>query len=194
VVGPWTHRQIQNSNFKCGLQIPQAIVFPRTGNSGLENFRPGLFFEEILELLPCIAGARSAFRRGRRACHGGRGRGIFFDGGAKFVERAIVPLIFLRDPLGNGLHAFESRGRIEIRALFAGVQFEAAARTLALGVEPRLQDCTAIRTPGAGDGADHARRTRPDLILSWVAFRRTFLFFLGLVRTHIAPLLIFPLQ
>jgi hypothetical protein len=32
------------------------------------------------------------------------------------------------------------------------------------------------------------------LILSWVAFWRTFLFFLGLVRTHVAPLLILPIQ
>ena len=98
------------------------------------------------------------------------------------------------NPLGNGLHAFEPRARIEIRALFAAVQIESATRALAFRVETLLQDGAAIGTSRARDGANHTRRARPDLILPWMAFGRAFLFLLGLVGTHVAPLLILPLQ
>ena len=50
----------------------------------------------------------------------------------------------LGNSLGDRLHAFEPRGGIEIRALLAAVQFEGAARALALGIKTLLQDGTAI--------------------------------------------------
>ena len=119
---------------------------------------------------------------------GRRRRRILFNRGAKFVERAIVPLILSRNPLGDGLHAFKSRGGIEISALLAAMQFESAMRALALRVETRLQHRAAIRASRARDRADHARRARPDLFLSWVAFLvLTFFFFLGLVGSSCSP-------
>ena len=123
-----------------------------------------------------------------------RRRGIFFDGGAKFVKPAIVLLILAGNAFGNRLHAFKSRGRIEIRALFAGVKLETAFRAFAFRIESRLQNGAAIGTSRASDRADHSRRPRPDLFLSRMAFGRPFLFLLGLFGAHIAPLPILPLQ
>ena len=57
-----------------------------------------------------------------------------------------------------------------------------------------LQHGAAIRTSRSRDGADHTRRSGSDLILMRPAFRRALLFLLGLVGTHVAPLLILPLQ
>src|SRR6202007_2289724 len=98
------------------------------------------------------------------------------------------------NPFGNSLHGCQSRGRIEVRALLAGMKFESAFRAFALGIETLLQNRAAIRTSRPRDGADHSRRPRSDLFLAWMAFGRPFLFFLGLFGAHVAPLLILPLQ
>jgi hypothetical protein len=154
-----------------------------------------LFLEKILKCLAGIAGTRNVPGGNRWSRNGGRGRRIFFDRGAEFVEPAIVPLVLARNAFGNRLHAFKSRARIEIRALLAGMQFVSALRTLPFRIETGLQHGAAIRASRTRDGADHARRARSDLILSRVAFWRPFLFFLGLVgRAHVAPLPILPLQ
>src|SRR6266849_5624930 len=50
-----------------------------------------------------------------------------------------------------------------------------------------------IRTSRASDRADHARCPRSDLFLTGMAFGRPSLFFLGLLGTHVATLLILPL-
>ncbi len=160
----------------------------------MERSRHDLFLEKILECLAGIAGTRNVPGGNRWSRNGGRRRRIFFDRGAEFVEPAIVPLVLARNAFGNGLHAFKPRARIEIRALLAGMQVESALRTLSFRIETRLQHGATIRTSRARDRADHARRPRSDLILSRMAFRRPFLFFLGLVRTHVAVLLILPLQ
>lgn len=160
----------------------------------MERSRLDLFLEKVLECLAGIVGTRNAFDGNRGSCNGSRWRGILFDRRAKFVERAIVPLVLARNALRNRLHAFESRSRVKISALLAAVQFESAPRALAFRVETRLQHGAAIRTSCARDRTDHARRARSDLVLSRVAFGRPFLFFLGLVGTHVAPLLILPLQ
>src|SRR6202035_33091 len=123
-----------------------------------------------------------------------RRRGVFFNGGAKFVELAIVPLVLARDALRNRLHAFKTRGGVKIRALLAAMQLEGTLRTLAFGVETRLQHGAAIRASRARDGAYHARRARSNLFLSGMAFGRPFLFFLGLFGAHVAALLILPFQ
>jgi hypothetical protein len=162
----------------------------------MERSRPDLFLEKVLECLAGIRRTRRALSGNRRSCNGSRGRGILFDRRPKFVERAIVPLVLARNALRNRLHAFESRSRVKIGALLAAVQFISAPRALAFRVETRLQHAAAIRTSRARDRTDHARRARSDLVLSRVAFGRPFLFFLGLVRTrtHVAVLLILPLQ
>ena len=74
------------------------------------------------------------------------------------------------------------------------MQFERAARTLPFRIEARLQHGAAIRTAGASDRANHARRSRPDLFLSRVAFVWTFILLLGLVDTLVAPMFILPVQ
>ncbi len=137
----------------------------------------------------------NAFRRSRRTRGGSRRRGILFNRGAKFVERAVVELIFPRNPLGNGLHAFEARGGVKVSALLAAMQFESATRALSFRIETRLQHGAAIRTARACNRAHHARCSRSDLFLPWMAFVvLTFFFFLGLVGTLVAPVLILPVQ
>jgi hypothetical protein len=153
-----------------------------------------LLLEQILERLAGVARARNVLGGNGRARLGSRGRGIFFDRRAKFVKPAIVSLILAGNAFGNGLHAFKSRGRIKVRALFAGVELESAFRTFAFRIEPLLQNSTAIRASRPRDGADHPRCSRPDLFVSRMALGRPFLFFLGLFGTHVAPLLILPLQ
>ena len=104
-----------------------------------------LLLEEVVEGAAGVVGARRTCgeRRGRRLGRGGRG--VLFDRGAKFVERAIVAHVFARDALGHGLHALEARGAIEIAALLAGVQIEGAARALRVRIGIRLEHGAAAR-------------------------------------------------
>ena len=75
------------------------------------------------------------------------------------------------------------------------MQLETATRALPFWVETRLQHGAAIRTARESNRTNHARRPRPDLLLAWMAFVvRTFFFFLGLVGTLVAPMLILPVQ
>jgi len=155
-----------------------------------------LFLEEVLKGLARIVVARRGWRGGRSSllCIG-CGRGVFFDRSAKFVERALVYLVFAGNPFGNGLHAFEARGGVKVSALLAAMQLETAPRALPFRVETLLQHGAAIRTARSGNRANHARRSRPDLLLPWMAFMvLTFFFFLGLVGTLVAPMLILPVQ
>ena len=78
----------------------------------------GLLFEQVFERLAGIVGAQA----------GGRG-GLFFAGHADFEEGAIVAGIFFGDALFDGLHALEAAAGIEIHALLARMQFEAALGT-----------------------------------------------------------------
>jgi hypothetical protein len=56
------------------------------------------------------------------------------------------------------------RAGIEEAALFAAMQFELAFGARSIGVEARSKDSAAIGTARAGDGADHARGARAELI------------------------------
>ena len=47
-----------------------------------------------------------------------------------FKGRAVIARVFFRDALLHRLHAFEAAARIEIRALFTGVQFKPTFRAL----------------------------------------------------------------
>jgi hypothetical protein len=154
-----------------------------------------LFLEEVFKLLPRVQGSRrNAFRR-RRWPRGRRGRrSILFNGGSKLIKRTFVALIFSRHRLGNRLHAFEAGGAVKKSALLAAMKFERATRTFALRIKARLQYGAAVRTARASDRADHSWRARSYLFLSWVAFMRTFIFFLGLVGMLVAPMFILPVQ
>ena len=153
-----------------------------------------LLLEQIFKRLARVGGSRGAGRgRGGCGCRGGR-RGVFFNGSAKLVERAFVALVLARDAFRHGLHAFKPRSAVEIRALFAAMQIESTLQAFPVGVESRQQHSAAIRTARACDRTDHARRPRPDLILSWMSFRCPFFFFLRLIGVLITPLPILPLQ
>jgi hypothetical protein len=75
-----------------------------------------------------------------------RSRSLFLSRHANLIQVAIIPRIFLRDPLLDRLHALEPATGIEIRALLARMQLESTLRTL-----PRaghsLQHGSALRTP-----------------------------------------------
>src|ERR1700724_3308680 len=66
-----------------------------------------LLLEEVLEGLAGVVVARRGSRGGRGVAFlrvGGRG-GVFLDGGAEFVESAVVLSVLGREALGNGLGA-----------------------------------------------------------------------------------------
>ena len=90
----------------------------------------------------------------------GRGRGIFFYGGAKFVESAGVLAVFGRDAFGDRLRALELRAGIEEAALLAAMKFEMALGALAVGIEAGGEDGAAVGAARASDGANHARGAR----------------------------------
>ena len=114
-------------------------------------------------------------RRGRRGggsslLRVGGGRGVFFHGGAEFVEGAVVLRVLGSDALGNGLGAFKLRAAVEEAALFATVQLETALGALAVSVEAAGEDGAAIGTARAGDRADHARGAGAELVsAAWAA-------------------------
>ena len=93
-----------------------------------------------------------------------RGRGVFFNRGAEFVEFAVVAGVLGSDALGDGLRTLELRGGVEEAALFATVKLKAALGTFAVGIEARVEDGAAVGTARAGDGADHARGAWAELI------------------------------
>src|SRR5258706_10587549 len=103
-----------------------------------------LFLKKILERLAGVAGARNALGGNSWTRLRSRRRGILFDSGAKFVKLAIVLLILAGNAFGNRLHAFKSCGRIEVRALFAGMKLESAFRAFAFRIESLLQNSAAI--------------------------------------------------
>jgi hypothetical protein len=114
----------------------------------------GLLFEQVFERLAGIVGAQA----------GGRG-GLFFAGHADFEEGAIVAGIFFGDALFDGLHALEAAAGIEIHALLARVQFEAA-----LGAESGWRNClqhgAALGAAGDGAGPGHVHGLRSHAVVA----------------------------
>jgi len=159
------------------------------------RMRQRLLLEEIVEGAAGIVGARGACCERRWRGLGRGGRGVLFDRGAKFVERAIVLQIFARDALEHGLHALKARGAIEIAALLAAMKIEGAARALRVWIDVGLQHRAAIRAAHARNRADHSRSARSKLFLTRAAIvRRPFFLFFRLVVRHVAVLLILPVQ
>jgi len=68
----------------------------------------------------------------------GRGRGVFFDGSAKFVEFAVVPGVLGSDAFWDGLCALKLRGGVEEAALLATVKLETALGAFSVGIEARV--------------------------------------------------------
>src|SRR5260370_20129874 len=132
-----------------------------------------LLVEEVLEGLAGVVVARRGRRGGVSSLlRVGGGRGVFFHGGTKFVEGAVVLGVLGRDALWDRLRALKLRGAVEVEALFATVQLESAFGTLAVGVKATGEHCAAIGAAGTGHGADHARRSRAELVGARTALRR----------------------
>jgi hypothetical protein len=116
--------------------------------------RSASLLKQILKGLPRIVGLQAG------------GRGCFLlPGHADFVERTIIPGIFLGHALLHRLHALEAASGIEIHALLAGMQLEAA-----LGTKPRrrnrLQHRAALRAARNRPRAGHVHRLRPHAVVT----------------------------
>jgi len=126
-----------------------------------------------------------------------RGSGVFFDGGAELVKLAIVFAVFGSDAFGNGLRTLKLRAGIEEAALLAAMKFGIALGASAAGIEAGREDSTTIGATSAGDGADHARRARAEMIvlsagtaLGRLAFGAGLLFFVAIAVAAMAVLTI----
>jgi len=142
--------------------------------------------------------------RRRRGGRGGAllgvrgGGGVFFDGGAEFVEGAIILGVFGGDALGDRLSALKLGGAVKEAALLAAVELEAALGALAVGVEAAGEHGAAIGAAGASDGADHARGARAELIgartaVGWFAVVRAVFLFL-FFRVAIAAVIVLAIH
>jgi len=125
-----------------------------------------LFLEEVFEGLAGVhgTGLRGGLYGDLCWLHVRGGGGVFFDGGAEFVEFAIVASVFGSDAGLDGLGALKLRAAIEEAALFAAMELKTALGANAQGIEASDEDCAAIGAAGAGDGADHARCARAEMI------------------------------
>ena len=117
----------------------------------------------------------------------GRRRGVFFYGGAKFVESAGVLAVFGRDAFGDGLRTLELRAGIEEAALLAAVEFGVALGAGTAGVKASYEHRATISATRTGDGTDHAGSARTKMIvlsagtsLRWFTFWAGLLFFFGI--------------
>jgi hypothetical protein len=97
-----------------------------------------LLLEQILKRRPRIIGLQRR-RRGR----------FLLARHANLKQLARISFILLRDTLLHRLHALEPATGIEIRALFARMQFKSALRTLPLDAHS-LQHVSALRTARHG--------------------------------------------
>src|SRR6266404_2341665 len=104
-----------------------------------------LLLEEILKSLTRVVVARRR-RRGSRSSllRVGSRCGVFFDGRAKFVERAVVLRVLWGDAVRDGLRAFKLSAAVEEAALLATVELECALGILTVGVKTAGEHCATI--------------------------------------------------
>ena len=152
-------------------ELQENLARERTCSTREQQYE--LLLEEVLEGLAGVVVARRRWRRGGSALlRVGGGGSVLLYCGAKFVELAGVLGVLGRDALGDWLRAFKLGAAIEEAALLATVQLEGALGTLTVGIETTAEDGAAIGTARAGDGADHARGARAELIGARTALRR----------------------
>jgi len=120
----------------------------------MRRSKAALFLEEILE---CFA---RVLRPG-----GGGSRSLFLHSHPHGIERTLIAFVLPRDPLRDGLAAFEPAGSIEICALAAGVQFEAALRATSGWLGSSWQQSSALGAARDGVRSRHVHRTRAKRIL-----------------------------
>ena len=162
---------------RCRLRTVAAPNAPIPVHGRLSAFavKEKLLLEEVFERSARIvrAGRARWCRRGwvLRIIHRRR---ILFNRHSKFKKRAVILRILLRNPLRNGLCAFELPSRIEMHALFAAVQCGLAFRAFSVHVESRRQHRSATRASRPHYRADHPRCPRPKHVLllrTWFAGR-----------------------
>jgi hypothetical protein len=102
--------------------------------SAAKKWSPSLL-KQIIKRRPRIAGAQA----------GGR-RSLLLPRHAHLIRRTLIPRVLLRHPFLDRLHALKPAPRIKIRALFTGMQFKPALRTLPVAGHP-LQHRAALGTP-----------------------------------------------
>jgi len=122
------------------------------------------FLEKIFEGLPRVLRARRL-----------RGGGFLLHSYPHGVERTVVAFVLARNSLRDGLAAFETAGRIKVRALAAGMNRRPALGALAGGFNSCGQKRATLSTAGNVMGARHLYRTRAESIF----FRGTFPTFRG---------------
>jgi hypothetical protein len=136
----------------------------------------GLLLEEIFKRLPGIEGTAGGgrFDRNLRGLHVRSRCGILLYRSPEFVERALIPGVFGRNPGRNRLRALELRSGIKETALLATMQFKTAFRTFSKGIEPRHKNRSAIGTSCSSYCPHHSRRARTKVIrrASWSALWR----------------------
>lgn len=88
-----------------------------------------------------------------------------FDRDAWRIKAALVALGLSWDAGGDGLCTLESRGGVEVRALFATVQFKTATRALAGKIGARREDNSAAGTAGNRVRTGHAESPRAEGLL-----------------------------
>ncbi len=93
------------------------------------------------------------------------GSRVLFDRHAEFVELAGILAVLGSDAFWDGLHAFKLGAGVEVATLFAAVKLGVAFRASTAGIEARSEDSAAVRAARAGDGTDHARRARAEVIV-----------------------------
>ena len=155
-----TDRNARNGNSDCRYS-------ERKNGEQPERAASRLLFEEVVEGLARVQGARRGGFGDRllRRLRISGGRCVLLDGHAKFVKGAGILRVFGRDALGNWLRTFELGARVEEAALFAAVQLEITLGTLAVGIETGSEDGAAVGAASAGDGANHARSARAEVIV-----------------------------
>ena len=113
--------------------------------------RQALFLKKILEGAARVVGTGGG---------GGRGGGFAFARHADRVEAAIVAGVFGGQPRGNRFGALPARCGVEVKALLATMQIEAAAPAAVPRVEPLGQQSAAVGATGNGDAGRKLRRAR----------------------------------
>lgn len=117
---------------------------------------PGSIFEQTVESLAGSVGPG-----------GHSSRSLLLHAHADRIEPAFVAGIFLGNSFRDRLRAFESARRIEVGALFAGVEFEAAFGASTEWLRPLSEQRAALGTAGNRVSPWHLHRAWPEGVLPY---------------------------
>jgi hypothetical protein len=128
------------------------------------------FLKELIERAPGVVRVPGS-RRAAAVRQGGRGRGVggtfAGHGNTRGKEGALVGLVFVGKAHRDGFQALEAGGRLEVRALFAAMQFRVALGASAGEVRSRRKGCRAIETSGGGYVLHQTRQAGAGHVDGW---------------------------